>query len=89
MLKFPLIRLNICCKCRWFRNITHLGSCSYFRIRKKTRIYQASTSELYGGLAENKNDKGFYDEKSAFYPRSPYGVAKIYGFGLQKLQRSL
>ena len=46
----------------------------------KTRIYQASTSELYGGLPENKNDKGFYDEKSPFYPRSPYGAAKIYAY---------
>jgi GDPmannose 4,6-dehydratase len=46
----------------------------------KTRIYQASTSELYGGLPENKNEKGFYDEKSPFYPRSPYGVAKIYAY---------
>src|SRR5210317_1489065 len=42
----------------------------------KTKIYQASTSELYGGLEENKNERGFYDENSAFYPRSPYGVAK-------------
>ena len=49
-------------------------------LEKKTRIYQASTSELYGGLAENKNAAGFYDENSPFYPRSPYGVAKIYGF---------
>ena len=56
-------------------------------LEKKTRIYQASTSELYGGRAENKNDKGFYDEKSAFYPRSPYGVAKIYGFWITKNYR--
>ncbi|HFK5507362.1 GDP-mannose 4,6-dehydratase [Elizabethkingia anophelis] len=56
-------------------------------LEKKTRIYQASTSELYGGLAENKNEKGFYDEKSAFYPRSPYGVAKIYGFWITKNYR--
>jgi len=54
---------------------------------KKTRIYQASTSELYGGLAENKNEKGFYDEHSPFYPRSPYGVAKIYGFWITKNYR--
>ncbi len=46
----------------------------------KTRIYQASTSELYGGLPENKNKNGFYDETSPFYPRSPYGVAKIYAY---------
>ena len=56
-------------------------------LEKKTRIYQASTSELYGGLAENKNDKGFYDENSPFYPRSPYGVAKIYGFWITKNYR--
>ena len=56
-------------------------------LEKKTRIYQASTSELYGGLAENKNEKGLYDENSPFYPRSPYGVAKIYGFWITKNYR--
>jgi len=56
-------------------------------LEKKTRIYQASTSELYGGLEENKNERGFYDENSAFYPRSPYGVAKIYGFWITKNYR--
>ena len=56
-------------------------------LEKKTRIYQASTSELYGGMAENKNEKGFYDELSPFYPRSPYGVAKIYGFWITKNYR--
>ena len=53
----------------------------------KTRIYQASTSELYGGMPENKNEQGFYDENSPFYPRSPYGVAKIYGFWITKNYR--
>lgn len=56
-------------------------------LEKKTRIYQASTSELYGGLAENKNAKGFYDENSPFYPRSPYGAAKIYGYWITKNYR--
>jgi GDPmannose 4,6-dehydratase len=56
-------------------------------LEKKTRIYQASTSELYGGMPENKNAKGFYDEDSPFYPRSPYGVAKIYGFWITKNYR--
>lgn len=56
-------------------------------LQKKTRIYQASTSELYGGLAENKNERGFYDENSPFYPRSPYGAAKIYGFWITKNYR--
>jgi GDPmannose 4,6-dehydratase len=56
-------------------------------LEKKTKVYQASTSELYGGMPENKNDKGFYDENSPFYPRSPYGVAKIYGFWITKNYR--
>ena len=56
-------------------------------LEKKTRIYQASTSELFGGLEENKNAEGFYDESSPFYPRSPYGVAKIYGFWITKNYR--
>ena len=56
-------------------------------LEKKTKIYQASTSELYGGMPQNKNEKGLYDENSPFYPRSPYGVAKIYGFWITKNYR--
>ncbi len=56
-------------------------------LEKKTRIYQASTSELYGGMEENKNERGIYDENSPFYPRSPYGAAKIYGFWITKNYR--
>ena len=56
-------------------------------LENKTRIYQASTSELYGGLAENKNLNGLYDENSPFYPRSPYGAAKIYGYWITKNYR--
>jgi GDPmannose 4,6-dehydratase len=56
-------------------------------LEKKTRVYQASTSELYGGMSNNKNEKGFYDENSPFYPKSPYGVAKIYGFWITKNYR--
>src|SRR5690606_16964122 len=56
-------------------------------LEKKTRIYQASTSELYCGMEENKNANGVYDENSPFYPRSPYGVAKIYGFWITKNYR--
>jgi len=56
-------------------------------LEQKTRIYQASTSELYGGMPENKNASGFYDEDSPFYPRSPYGVAKIYGYWITKNYR--
>ena len=49
-------------------------------LEKKTKIYQASTSELYGGMTENKNENGFYDESSPFYPRSPYGDEKMYAY---------
>jgi GDPmannose 4,6-dehydratase len=56
-------------------------------LAEKTRIYQASTSELFGGLPDNKNEKGFYDENSSFYPRSPYGAAKIYGYWITKNYR--
>ena len=38
-------------------------------------------------MAENKNEKGLYDEHSPFYPRSPYGAAKIYGFWITKNYR--
>jgi len=41
----------------------------------KTRIYQASTSELYGLVQEVPQS-----EKTPFYPRSPYAVAKLYGY---------
>lgn len=44
-------------------------------LTKKTRIYQASTSELYGLVQEVPQS-----EKTPFYPRSPYGVAKLYGY---------
>lgn len=42
---------------------------------KKTRVYQASTSELYGLVQEIPQK-----ETTPFYPRSPYGVAKLYGY---------
>jgi len=68
--------------------IYNLGAMSHvLGLEKKTRIYQASTSELYGGMVENKNERGFYDENTPFYPRSPYGVAKIYGFWITKNYR--
>ncbi len=41
----------------------------------KTRIYQASTSELYGGVQGHAQS-----ETTPFYPRSPYAVAKLYGY---------
>ncbi|WP_268932338.1 GDP-mannose 4,6-dehydratase [Mycolicibacterium hodleri] len=52
----------------------------------KTRFYQASTSEMYGGLDYNRPGLG-YDERSLFHPRSPYGVAKLYGHWIAKNYR--
>lgn len=45
------------------------------KLTQKTRIYQASTSELYGMVQEVPQN-----EKTPFYPRSPYGVAKLYAY---------
>ena len=58
---------SACCGC-WKRS----GSSAW---RKETRFYQASTSELYG-LVQEVPQK----ETTPFYPRSPYGVAKLYGY---------
>ncbi|TRW80497.1 GDP-mannose 4,6-dehydratase [Mycolicibacterium sp. 018/SC-01/001] len=52
----------------------------------RTRFYQASTSEMYGGLDYNRPGTG-YDEDSLFHPRSPYGVAKLYGHWIAKNYR--
>ena len=51
-------------------------------MENKTRIYQASTSELYGLVQEIPQR-----ETTPFYPRSPYGVAKIYGYWITKNYR--
>lgn len=51
-------------------------------LEKKTRIYQASTSELFGLVQEVPQR-----ETTPFYPRSPYGVAKQYGFWITKNYR--
>lgn len=48
------------------------------KAEKKIRFYQASTSEMFGGLEYNRPDKG-YTEDAIFHPRSPYGVAKLFG----------
>jgi GDPmannose 4,6-dehydratase len=47
------------------------------KAEKKIRFYQASTSEMFGGLDYNRPGKG-YNEEAIFHPRSPYGVAKLY-----------
>jgi GDPmannose 4,6-dehydratase len=51
-------------------------------LEKKTRFYQASTSEMYGLVQEVPQT-----EKTPFYPRSPYGVAKLYAFWITKNYR--
>ena len=51
-------------------------------LEKKTKIYQASTSELFGLVQEIPQR-----ETTPFYPRSPYGVAKLYGFWITKNYR--
>jgi GDPmannose 4,6-dehydratase len=53
---------------------------------KTIRFYQASTSEMFGGLDYNRPGQG-YDEESLFHPRSPYGVAKLYGHWITKNYR--
>jgi GDPmannose 4,6-dehydratase len=44
-------------------------------LKDRTRFYQASTSELFGNTSD-----GFLSEKTAFWPRSPYGVSKLFAF---------
>lgn len=51
-------------------------------LEKKTKFYQASTSELYGKVQEIPQT-----EETPFYPRSPYGVAKLYAFWIVKNYR--
>ena len=52
------------------------------KLEKKTKFYQASTSELYGKVHEIPQS-----ETTPFYPRSPYGVAKLYAFWITKNYR--
>ncbi|MBS1743711.1 MAG: GDP-mannose 4,6-dehydratase [Bacteroidetes bacterium] len=52
-----------------------LESIRILNLENKTKFYQASTSELYGKVQEVPQN-----EKTPFYPRSPYGVAKLYGY---------
>ena len=52
----------------------------------KAKVYQASTSELYGGMGYNMPLTG-YTEESVMHPRSPYGCAKMYGLWITKNYR--
>ncbi len=51
---------------------------------KKIRFYQASTSELFGKIQENKK---IFNENSKFYPKSPYGAAKLYSYWITSIYR--
>ncbi len=55
-------------------------------LEKTTKFYQASTSEMFGGLEYNRPENG-YTEEAAFHPRSPYGVAKLYGYWITRNYR--
>ena len=52
------------------------------KLEKKVKFYQASTSELYGKVQESPQS-----ENTPFYPRSPYGVAKLYAYWIVKNYR--
>lgn len=52
------------------------------KINKKIKIYQASTSELFGGIQEEKQS-----EITPFNPKSPYGAAKLYAYWITKIYR--
>ena len=59
-----------------------LEAIRFFKL-KKTKFYQASTSELFGEKGKNNS----FNEKSKFAPKSPYGVAKLYSYWITKLYR--
>ncbi len=50
------------------------------------KIYQASTSEMYGGLIHEMPEAGF-NEQTPFHPRSPYGAAKVYAYWITRNYR--
>ena len=50
-----------------------LEAIKFHKLEKKTRFYQAGTSEMFGKVTQTPQN-----EKTSFYPRSPYGVAKLY-----------
>ena len=50
------------------------------KLNKKCKFYQASTSELFGN-----NTKNIQNEKTAFYPRSPYAAARLYAYWISVL----
>ncbi|MCG8571820.1 MAG: GDP-mannose 4,6-dehydratase [Spirochaetes bacterium] len=69
-------------------NVDALGTLRFLEairllgMEKKIKFYQASSSELYGKVVETPQN-----ENTPFYPRSPYGIAKLYGFWITKNYR--
>ena len=59
-----------------------LEAIKFHRLEKKTKFYQAGTSEMYGKVQESPQN-----EKTNFYPLSPYGVAKLYAHWITKNYR--
>ena len=59
-----------------------LEAVRFLGYEKRTKIYQASTSELFGKVLEVPQN-----ENTPFYPRSPYGVAKLYGYWITRNYR--
>jgi len=59
-----------------------LEAIRFLKMEHKTKFYQASTSELYGKVVEVPQD-----ENTPFYPRSPYGTAKLYAYWIVKNYR--
>ena len=59
-----------------------LESIKTLGLEKKTKYYQAGTSEMFGKVQENPQT-----EKTPFYPRSPYGVSKVYSYWITKNYR--
>ncbi len=73
---------NIQADCDAMGTLRILEAIRLLGMEKKIRFYQASTSELYGKVQEVPQS-----ETTPFYPRSPYGVAKLYGYWIVKNYR--
>ena len=61
-----------------------LEALKFLKFKKKTKFYQASTSELFG---EKPNKINSFNEKSLMVPKSPYGVAKLFSYYTTKVYR--
>ena len=71
---FEQLRIYSKLRCYWMC-LGVLEAIRFLNLTKKTKFYQASTSELYGLVQETPQN-----EKTSFYPRSPYGVSKLFAY---------